>query len=377
LASPLHALLPQRSDRRDHLEVIVDMQEKGVVARLTREARALALVSHPNVASIYGMEQADGATYLVLELVAGEMLRERLDRGALPHDEGLASCAHVAAGLAAVHAKGLVHRDLKPSNVMVTPEGVAKLLDFGLARRAREAARAEITRQGEVVGRSGWMSPEQLRGDASVAIHREVGNRNAEGSALGNLGIGHSRQGRLDEARACCDAALAINRERGFRRSEGTVHVYLALLHGAHGRMDEALASNVAALAIHREVGNRLFEGASLANMGGIHLERGRLDEARECFEAGERVLREVGDPVGGGPDPLRPCGAGGPRGPRRRFARSTRRGRVTRCRRQRRTGQPARPRDHEGAQATRRRRAVSQGMLMRGGRVARGGWAS
>jgi predicted ATPase len=134
-------------------------------ARLEREARAIAQVSHPNVASIFGLEDSDGSLYLVLELVPGETLQERLGRGALAPDEALSVCAQVASGLAAVHRKGLVHRDLKPGNVMVTPEGVAKLLDFGLARRAREVARGEVTRRGEVVGTPGWMSPEQLRGE--------------------------------------------------------------------------------------------------------------------------------------------------------------------------------------------------------------------
>jgi predicted ATPase len=134
-------------------------------ARLEREARAIAFVSHPNVAMIHGLEESDGALYLVLELVAGETLRERMTRGAMAVDEALAVCGDVAAGLAAVHRKGLVHRDLKPSNVMVTIDGTAKLLDFGLARRAREEGRGEITRRGEVLGTPGFMSPEQLRGD--------------------------------------------------------------------------------------------------------------------------------------------------------------------------------------------------------------------
>jgi serine/threonine protein kinase len=158
-------------DERLHRDVALKALPKGLVgdreqlAELEREARAVALVSHPNVATIFGMERAAGATYLVLELVSGETLRERLGRGALPCDEALAPCAQVAAGLEAVHRKGLVHRDLKPSNVMVTPDGVAKLLDFGLARRAREEARRELTHRGEVIGTPGWMSPEQLRGE--------------------------------------------------------------------------------------------------------------------------------------------------------------------------------------------------------------------
>ena len=138
--------------------------DEDELARLVREARTLALVSHPNVATIHGMEQADGSTYLVLELVEGETLKDRLVRGALPVEEAVALCGQVAAGLHAVHAKGLVHRDLKTSNVMVMRDGTAKLLDFGLA--LLKGTPAEDLAKGDYVfGTSGWMSPEQLRGE--------------------------------------------------------------------------------------------------------------------------------------------------------------------------------------------------------------------
>jgi len=146
-------------------ELACDAEQR---AQLEREARAIALVSHANVASIFGLEESDGTLYVVLELVEGETLRERLDRGALGLDEALATCAHVAAGLAAVHRKGLVHRDLKPSNVMVTSDGSAKLLDFGLARHVRDGSRSGRAGKNEVVGTSGFMSPEQLRGRTST-----------------------------------------------------------------------------------------------------------------------------------------------------------------------------------------------------------------
>ena len=158
-------------DERLHREVALKAlpdelaRDAERLARLEREARSLAAVSHPNVASIFGMEEAEGVTYLVLELVPGRTLHERLDGGPLSPDEALALCGQVAAGLEAVHRKGLVHRDLKPSNVMVTPEGTAKLLDFGLARRAREETGGSITRRDQVLGTPGWMSPEQLRGE--------------------------------------------------------------------------------------------------------------------------------------------------------------------------------------------------------------------
>ncbi len=143
-------------------ELAADPAERS---RLEREARALARVNHGNVASIFGLEESDGTLYLVLELIEGESLRNRMDRGALALDDTLALCAHVAAGLAAVHRKGLVHRDLKPANVMVTSDGVAKLLDFGLARRSRREGGEALSLAGEISGTSGYMSPEQLRGE--------------------------------------------------------------------------------------------------------------------------------------------------------------------------------------------------------------------
>ena len=110
------------------------MNHPDRLARFRREAQALASLSHPNVAAIFGLEEADGAPYLVLELVDGESLAARLQRGALPLREALALGAQIAAGVEAAHERGIVHRDLKPGNIMITPSGVAKVLDFGLAR---------------------------------------------------------------------------------------------------------------------------------------------------------------------------------------------------------------------------------------------------
>ena len=150
------------------------------LARFTREARTLAQLSHPNVAGIFGVEEHDGASYLVLEYVEGETLADRLDRGPLPVDEALEIAAQIAAGVEAAHDAGVVHRDLKPGNVIVTPEGKAKLLDFGLARThdppsSTVAGRAGLTVTspavehsptipGVILGTAAYMSPEQARG---------------------------------------------------------------------------------------------------------------------------------------------------------------------------------------------------------------------
>ena len=149
------------------------------LARFEREARTLASVAHPNIAGIYGVEQHDGAQYLVLEFVEGETLAARLDRGPLPLDEAIDIAAQIAAGVEAAHEAGVVHRDLKPGNIIVTPEGQAKVLDFGLARIDDGASSSGVddsptltspapqhapTVPGVILGTAAYMSPEQARG---------------------------------------------------------------------------------------------------------------------------------------------------------------------------------------------------------------------
>jgi len=151
------------------------------LARFEREARTLASLSNPNIAGIYGLEEADGQRYLVLEYVDGETLDARLARGSFPVDEALAIAARIGEALEAAHDKGIVHRDLKPGNIMVTAEGAVKVLDFGLARTADTQASGTAsapdsptltspgpppspTIPGAIMGTAGYMSPEQARG---------------------------------------------------------------------------------------------------------------------------------------------------------------------------------------------------------------------
>lgn len=142
-------------------------------ARFEREAHLLGALSHANVATLYGLEEEGGAIYLVMELVEGQGLEEKLAGGALPPDEALAIAAQVAAGLEAAHGVGIIHRDLKPSNVKVRPDGTVKVLDFGLARMADDPAASDATGAltvtfggtgtGVVLGTAAYMSPEQAR----------------------------------------------------------------------------------------------------------------------------------------------------------------------------------------------------------------------
>ena len=141
------------------------------LARFTHEAQFLASLSHPNIAAIYGLEESDGVKALVLEVVEGPTLAERIGARGLPASEAIAIARQIAEALDAAHEKGIVHRDLKPANVKVTPGGVVKVLDFGLAKHVVAAAQASQvettfvhTRDGALLGTVGYMSPEQARG---------------------------------------------------------------------------------------------------------------------------------------------------------------------------------------------------------------------
>jgi serine/threonine protein kinase len=141
------------------------------LARFEREAKTLAALNHPNIAQVYGFEKADGIRALVMELVEGETLADRIARGFIPRDDVLAIARQIADALDAAHEKGVIHRDLKPANVKVTSNGIVKVLDFGLAKHvamAGEDSHVETTvvrtQYGALVGTVGYMSPEQARG---------------------------------------------------------------------------------------------------------------------------------------------------------------------------------------------------------------------
>ncbi len=142
------------------------------LARFEREARLLATLDHPNIAAIHGLDETDDSRYLVMELVPGQTLAQRLARGPLPIDEALAVCKQIAAALEAAHDRGIIHRDLKPANVMLTPDDRVKILDFGLARSMEAPAPTDDstapyegqTDAGVIVGTAAYMAPEQARG---------------------------------------------------------------------------------------------------------------------------------------------------------------------------------------------------------------------
>jgi tetratricopeptide (TPR) repeat protein len=135
--------------------------------RFAREARAAGALQHPNILAVYDIGESDGIPYVVSELLSGETLRARLQRGALPLAEATAVALQIVSGLAAAHDKGIVHRDLKPDNLFITTDGVVKILDFGLARHLVDDADEDDG--GIVMGTAGYMAPEQVRGEEAGA----------------------------------------------------------------------------------------------------------------------------------------------------------------------------------------------------------------
>ena len=147
------------------------------MARFQREAEVLASLDHPNIGQIYGIEEAGQTKALVLQLIEGPTLAERIAQGAIPVEDALMIALQIAEGVEAAHEKGVIHRDLKPANIKITPEGQVKILDFGLAKAlegetpsASELSQsptltAAATQAGVILGTAAYMSPEQARGE--------------------------------------------------------------------------------------------------------------------------------------------------------------------------------------------------------------------
>jgi serine/threonine-protein kinase len=144
------------------------------IARFEKEAKMLASLNHAAIAQIYGLERSDGKTALVMELIEGETLAERIAQGALPVNEAMGIAMQIVDALEAAHGQGVIHRDLKPANIKLTPQGTVKVLDFGIAKvldlksasgdRGAAFVTPSVTQTGVVLGTAAYMSPEQARG---------------------------------------------------------------------------------------------------------------------------------------------------------------------------------------------------------------------
>ena len=149
------------------------------LARFTREAQILASLNHPNIAQIHGIEEAEGTRALVLELVEGPTLADRISQGPIPVDEALPIAKQIAEALEAAHEAGVIHRDLKPANIKVREDGTVKVLDFGLAKALDPAPDADpsqsttltaATQMGVILGTAAYMSPEQAKGKVGTRV---------------------------------------------------------------------------------------------------------------------------------------------------------------------------------------------------------------
>src|SRR5262245_7589608 len=156
-------------------------QDPERIARFEREARTLASLNHPNIAIIHGLEKSQGTYALVMELVEGEDLSQRIARSAIPLDDALPIAKQIADALEAAHEQGIIHRDLKPANIKVLDDGTVKVLDFGLAKLSESVSSSTkpsamsfsptitspaMTGIGVLLGTAAYMSPEQARGKA-------------------------------------------------------------------------------------------------------------------------------------------------------------------------------------------------------------------
>ncbi len=221
------------------------------LARFEREAQILASLNHPHIAHIHGLEQADGVKALVLELVEGPTLADRIAQGAIPIDEALAIAKQIAEAVEAAHEQGIIHRDLKPANIKVRPDGTVKVLDFGLAAVTQGTGATAVdsahsptftaaTRAGVILGTAAYMSPEQAAGKPvdkradiwsfGVVVWEMLTGRRLFGRDQTESGVRRSRQWRHDGAarfrRGQVDSG---NRQRpvhdvaGYRRGQRAV----------------------------------------------------------------------------------------------------------------------------------------------------------
>ncbi|HYZ89493.1 MAG TPA: serine/threonine-protein kinase, partial [Myxococcales bacterium] len=208
-------------------------------ARLEREARAAGALNHPNIVAVHDVGEDNGEPYVVSELLEGETLRTRLERGPLPRELALDLGIQLASGVAAAHRHGIVHRDLKPENLFVTREGHLKILDFGIAKPIGAAAEDDgmQTDRSYVVGTPKYMSPEQVKGEPADARSDVF----ACGAVLQEMLTGTPPFGRA-----------------------GTIETAYAVLHDAPPPLPDSRFSRVVARCLSKSPESRHSSGAEL-----------------------------------------------------------------------------------------------------------------
>ncbi len=256
-----------RLHRRVALKAVSAAAHDAGDQRLRQEARAAAALVHPNIATIYALDDIDGRAYIASELLDGETLREVLGRGPLPREDTLTIAHALASALEAAHARGIVHRDLKPENVLRLADGRVKILDFGLARFEGDARRlasiSRLTLQGLIAGTPGYMAPEQLLGEGvdgrtdqfalGVVLAEMASGRNPfdAGTFAATIALVMRADGLpvpLDGAVVSADIAAIVNRCTRHRREDrfattGELVAALAACLGGPGVAAQLLAT--------------------------------------------------------------------------------------------------------------------------------------
>ena len=226
--------MTQKLEREVAIKVLPEefARDQERLARFEREAKLLASLNHPNIATIHGFEDADGIKALVLELVEGPTLAERIAEGAIPLEEALPMARQMAQALEAGHEAGVIHRDLKPANVKLREDGTVKVLDYGLAKAfegkptdndAELSQSPTLTRHGTqvgvILGTAAYMSPEQAKGkrvdkrtDIFAFRHRPLRDAHRQESISGRRCLRNPRSG--DQGRAGLEPASRGPRER-------------------------------------------------------------------------------------------------------------------------------------------------------------------